>query len=38
MERKKYSEMTLWQKSVFVLKVAVCLISFGFIYPQILND
>jgi hypothetical protein len=37
MERK-FSEMTFWQKSVFVMKLALCLISFGFIYPHILND
>jgi hypothetical protein len=32
---RKYSEMTPRQKIVFVLKVAVCMISFGFIYPHI---
>ena len=36
--QRKFSEMTFWEKSLFVLKVAVCLLSFGFIYPHILND
>jgi hypothetical protein len=35
---RKYSEMTVRQKTVFVLKVAVMMISFGFIYPHILMD
>jgi hypothetical protein len=34
----KYSAMTFRQKTVFVLKIAVCIISFGFIYPHILID
>jgi hypothetical protein len=34
----KFSEMTRRQKIVFVLKVAVCVISFGMIYPNIMND
>jgi hypothetical protein len=34
----KFNEMTRKQKFVFVLKVAACMISFGFIYPNIMHD
>jgi hypothetical protein len=34
----KFSELPLRRKLKHVLKVAVCLLSFGFIYPNILND
>ena len=34
----KYAEMNRREKIVFVLKVAVCMISFGFLYPHILID
>ena len=33
----KFEEMQPLQKVKFVLKVAVCMISFGFIYPHILD-
>ncbi len=33
----KFGEMMPLQKVKFVLKVAVCMISFGFIYPHILD-
>ena len=33
----KFDEMPPLQKVKFVLKVAVCMISFGFIYPHILD-
>jgi hypothetical protein len=33
----KFDEMQPLQKVQFVLKVAVCMISFGFIYPHILD-
>jgi hypothetical protein len=33
----KFHEMPPLQKVQFVLKVAVCMISFGFIYPHILE-
>jgi hypothetical protein len=33
----KFDEMMPLQKLKFVLKVAVCMISFGFIYPHILD-
>ena len=34
----KFKDMTLRQKTVFVLKVTVCIISGGFIYPHIMHD
>jgi hypothetical protein len=34
----KFKDMTAMQKTVFVLKVAVCIISGGFIYPHIMVD
>ena len=34
----KFKDMTAMQKMVFVLKVAVCIISGGFIYPHIMHD
>jgi hypothetical protein len=30
--------MTRREKVVFVLKVALCILSFGFIYPNIMHD
>lgn len=35
---RKFADMTLREKVVYVFKVAVCLISFGFIYPHIFLD
>ena len=34
----EFKEMTGKQKFVFVLKVTVCVISFGMIYPNIMHD
>jgi len=34
----KHDEMTLRERLTYWLKVAACLISFGFIYPNILRD
>jgi hypothetical protein len=34
----KFSEMTRRQKIVFILKLATCIVSFGMIYPNIMND
>ena len=34
----KYHEMSRGQKVRFILKVAVCIISFGFVYPHIMSD
>jgi hypothetical protein len=35
---RRFAEMTHREKFAFILKVAVCLLSFGFIYPNILHD
>ncbi len=34
----KFSQMTGLQKTVFVFKLAVCILSFGFIFPKIGAD
>jgi hypothetical protein len=34
----KFKDMTAKQKFVFVMKIAVCIISGGFIYPNIMHD
>jgi hypothetical protein len=34
----KFREMTLGQKAAFITKLALCILSFGFIYPHILID
>lgn len=34
----KFHEMTLGQKTVFILKLTVSIVSFGFLYPHILID
>jgi hypothetical protein len=43
MEPKKstgtpYGEMKPNQKAMFILKLALCIISFGFIFPNIMSD
>ena len=34
----RFDQMTPRQKAVFILKLAVCILSFGFIYPHILSE
>jgi hypothetical protein len=34
----KFAQMTSRQKVVFILKLAVCILSFGFIFPGITSD
>jgi hypothetical protein len=34
----RFKDMTGKQKFVYVLKVTVCMISFGMIYPNIMHD
>ena len=34
----RFAKMSRREKFVFILKVAVCLVSFGFIYPNIMHD
>ncbi len=33
-----FKEMTPPQKFRFVMKVAVCILSFGFVYPNVMSD
>ena len=34
----RFAQMTRRQKIVFVVKVAICILSFGLIYPNIMSD
>jgi len=34
----KFDQMTPQQKAVFILKLAVCILSFGFIFPGLTSD
>ena len=34
----KFAQMTGRQKAVFIFKLTVCILSFGFIYPGISSD
>ena len=34
----KFRDMSLGQKTVFILKLTLSIISFGFIYPNLLTD
>jgi hypothetical protein len=33
-----HNELPLRERVIYVLKVVLCLVSFGFIYPNILRD
>jgi hypothetical protein len=33
-----YRDMTPRQKAVFICKLALSILSFGFIYPNLMND
>jgi len=35
---RAYKDMTPSQKFRFVLKVAACILSFGFIFPNVMSD
>jgi len=35
---KKFADMTRVEKIVFVVKVVVCVITFGFAFPNVQND
>jgi hypothetical protein len=35
---KKFADMTRTQKVVFVAKVVVCVVTFGFAFPNVQND
>ena len=34
----KFHEMTLGQKAVFILKLTLSIVSFGFLFPHIMAD
>lgn len=34
----RFADMTRAQKTVFVLKVVVCVATFGFAFPNVQND
>jgi hypothetical protein len=34
----KFKEMSAKQKVVFVLKIAVCIVSGGMIFPNVMHD
>jgi hypothetical protein len=34
----KFRDMTPKQKAVFILKLALSIVSFGFIYPNLMSD
>ena len=34
----RFAQMTRGQKTVFVLKLIVCILSFGFIFPGLTSD
>jgi len=33
-----FKEMSGGQKTVFIIKLAVCIVSFGMIFPNIMSD
>lgn len=33
-----YKQMSAGQKTVFILKLAVCIVSFGMIFPNVMSD
>jgi len=37
-ESLKFRDMTPGQKALFILKLSISIISFGFIYPNLMSD
>jgi len=37
-EKLTFKQMSGSQKTVFILKLAVCIVSFGMIFPNLMND
>ena len=37
-EGKKYKDMKPGEKVVFILKLAVCIVTFGMAFPNIMSD
>lgn len=34
----KYADMTARQKSIFIVKLVICIATFGFVFPGVQND
>lgn len=37
-QSKAYKDMTAREKMVFVAKLAVCIVTFGFVFPNVMTD
>jgi len=37
-QKLTYKQMSAGQKTVFILKLAVCIVSFGMIFPNLMSD
>jgi hypothetical protein len=37
-EKLTFKQMSGGQKAVFILKLAVCILSFGMVFPNLMND
>ncbi|HEY7239910.1 MAG TPA: hypothetical protein VH600_12130 [Burkholderiales bacterium] len=37
-QKLTYKQMSAGQKTVFILKLAACIVSFGMIFPNIMTD
>jgi hypothetical protein len=37
-EKLTFKQMSGGQKTVFILKLAVCIVSFGMIFPNLMSD
>lgn len=37
-QSRRFRDMSPKQKAVFILKLAVLIVSFGFIYPHLMSD
>ena len=35
---KKFADMTRRQKTIFVVKLVVCILTFGFAFPNVQNE
>ena len=35
---KRYDEMTPSEKRVFIFKLALCILTFGFAFPNVMNE
>ena len=37
-EKQTFKQMSTGQKTLFIIKLAVCIVSFGMIFPNIMTD